>query len=56
MHVTKLRVRAGESGLVPAGHYFEKLAEGLRGASTQTQARRTRASPANRGRDLSALN
>jgi hypothetical protein len=54
MHVTKLRVCAGESGLVPAGRYFEKLAEGLRAARTETRVRRIRASSAIRGRDLNA--
>ena len=37
MQVTKVRI-ADDSGLVPAGLFFQKLASGLRDANAQTAA------------------
>ena len=37
MQVTKLRV-ANDNGLIPAGRYFARLAEGLRDANEQAAA------------------
>lgn len=33
MHVAKLRIPTGETGLVPAGTYFQRLASALREAN-----------------------
>jgi hypothetical protein len=38
MHIAKLRVR-DETGLVPAGRYFEQLAKNLRTANGRNQTR-----------------
>ena len=38
MHIAKLRVR-DETGLVPAGRYFEQLAKNLRTANGRDQTR-----------------
>lgn len=38
MHIAKLRVR-DETGLVPAGRYFQQLATSLRGANAREQTR-----------------
>jgi hypothetical protein len=38
MHIAKLRVR-DETGLVPAGRYFEQLAKTLRTANAREQTR-----------------
>jgi hypothetical protein len=38
MHIAKLRVR-DETGLVPAGRYFEQLAKNLRTANAREQTR-----------------
>jgi hypothetical protein len=40
MNVHKLRVSAQDQGLVPAGRYFEKLAQELRAANESEAARR----------------
>jgi len=40
MQVQKLRVQADEAGLVPAGHYFARLAKGLEDANAKEAARR----------------
>lgn len=39
MNVNKLRVSAQHQGLIPAGSYFEKLAQSLRDANAQDAAR-----------------
>lgn len=39
MNVTKLRVSGQGQGLVPAGRYFEKLAQDLRAANEADAAR-----------------
>ena len=38
MHIAKLRVR-DQTGLVPAGRYFEQLAKNLRTANAREQTR-----------------
>jgi hypothetical protein len=40
MNVNKLRVSAQDQGLAPVGRYFEKLAQNLRDANAQEEARR----------------
>ena len=40
MHVTKLRASTGAGGLVPAGRYFEQLAQNLRTANAREHTRR----------------
>jgi len=40
MQVTKLRVTADDAGLVPAGHYFARLARNLDTANAKERKRR----------------
>lgn len=41
-HVAKLRLPAEENGLVPAGAYFQRLANALRQANERQARRRVR--------------
>jgi hypothetical protein len=48
MHIAKLRVR-DETGLIPAGRYFEQLAKSLRTANAREHTRIVRDDAGDRG-------